>query len=334
MTTNLALVGNPNCGKSTLFNVLTGLRQRTGNFPGVTVEQKTGTATFGDHLVELVDLPGTYSLHPSSLDERVVLDSLLGFYPAGTPDAVLYVADANKLDKHLLLLTQVMDLGIPVVLALNLIDELHKSETTLDFDDLSKSLGVPVVGISARTGEGIEHLKQAVAELLETRALPTQNFYSFSSDEKLLSDNLAVSMPDHLPYARLLVAHHGEDARVPAGIRIARAAAVDVPEFDTMRWQVRETMQRFDRFLPTLRAARKTDEEETMSDKIDRVVTHPVAGPIIFFAVLFLVFQAIFTWSSWPTEMIETSFAFLGDTVRDVLPKGYLADFIVDGILA
>lgn len=314
--------------------MLTGLRQRTGNFPGVTVEQKTGTATFGDHLVELVDLPGTYSLHPSSLDERVVLDSLLGFYPAGTPDAVLYVADANKLDKHLLLLTQVMDLGIPVVLALNLIDELHKSETTLDFDDLSKSLGVPVVGISARTGEGIEHLKQAVAELLETRALPTQNFYSFSSDEKLLSDNLAMSMPDHLPYARLLVAHHGEDARVPAGIRIARAAAVDVPEFDTMRWQVRETMQRFDRFLPTLRAARKTDEEETMSDKIDRVVTHPVAGPIIFFAVLFLVFQAIFTWSSWPTEMIETSFAFLGDTVRDVLPKGYLADFIVDGILA
>lgn len=333
-TINLALVGNPNCGKSSLFNKLTGLRQRTGNFPGVTVERKSGKATFGAKQVEVIDLPGTYSLHPSSLDERVVLDALLGFYPGGAPDAILYVADANKLDKHLLLLTQVMDLGMPVILALNFVDELQKSGEKLDFEDLSKSLGVPVVGISARTGEGIETLRGQVAEILESRALPSQHFYSFSNEEKELTGNLAESMPDHLAYARLLVAHHGEDARVPAGIRIARAAAIDVPEFDSMRWQVRETMQRFDRFLPTLRAARKTDEAETVSDKIDKVVTHPVAGPVIFFAVLFLVFQAIFTWSSWPTELIENTFAFVGDTVRDVLPKGYLADFIVDGILA
>jgi len=333
-TTNLALVGNPNCGKSTLFNVLTGLKQRTGNFPGVTVEQKTGTASFGKNLVELIDLPGTYSLHPSSLDERVVLDSLLGFYPSGAPDAIIYVADANKLDKHLLLLTQVMDLGIPVILALNFVDELQKSGESLDFQDLSNSLGVPTVGISARTSQGIDQLRKSVSELLDTRTLPSQHFYSFSSEEAVLAKHLEPSMPDHLPYARLLVAHHGEDARIPAGIRIARAAAIDIPAFDSMRWQVRETMQRFDRFLPTLRAARKTSDEETTSDKIDKIVTHPVAGPIIFFGVLFLVFQAIFTWSSWPTELIETLFAFLGDSARSVLPKGYLADFLVDGILA
>ncbi len=333
-TTNLALVGNPNCGKSTLFNVLTGLRQRTGNFPGVTVERKIGTAVFGKHLVELVDLPGTYSLHPSSLDERVVLDDLLGFYPTGAPDAIVYVADANKLDKHLLLLTQVMDLGMPVLLALNFVDELQKSGDKIDFDDLSNSLGVPVVGISARTGEGIDLLRKEISTLIDSKELPKQNFYAFSQEEKQMSEHLETSMPSYLPYARLLIAHHGEDGRVPAGIRIARAAAVDVPEFDSMRWQVRETMQRFDRFLPTLRAARKTDEPETLSDKIDKVVTNPVAGPLIFFGVLFLVFQAIFTWSSWPTEMIETLFALLGDGVRNVLPEGYLADFLVDGILA
>ncbi len=314
--------------------MLTGLRQRTGNFPGVTVERKTGTAVFGNHLVELVDLPGTYSLHPSSLDERVVLDDLLGFYPTGAPDAIVYVADANKLDKHLLLLTQVMDLGIPVLLALNFVDELQKSGEALDFNDLSKSLGVTVVGISARTGEGIKQLREQVGILLTDKSLPKQNFYAFSADEKQMSEHLATSMPRYAPYARLLVAHHGDDPLVPAGIRIARAAAIDVPEFDTMRWQVRETMQRFDRFLPTLRAARKTDDTETVSDKIDRIVTHPVAGPVIFISVLFVVFQAIFTWSSWPTEMIETLFALLGDGVREVLPEGYVADFLVDGILA
>ena len=330
----VALVGNPNCGKSTLFNRLTGLRQRTGNFPGVTVEQRTGRAVIDGVEVELIDLPGTYSLHPTSLDERVVLDDLLGFHPGGPPDAILYVAATQKLDKHLLLLTQVMDLGIPVALALNFADEIEPADR-VDAQALGDKLGVPTVSVSARTGDGTARLAATVREVLDAKRLPQVSFYDPSPTEREVAEALTQHLPDATPYGRLLLAHHGTSTKVSAASRIARAAAIDRPDFDGLRLQVRETMQRYDRFLAALQEVRRVGESESpLSDKIDDIVTHPVAGPLIFFAILFLVFQAIFTWASYPAELIELLFASVGDGVRAVLPEGRLADFLVDGILA
>ena len=332
----MALVGNPNCGKSTLFNRLTGLRQQTGNFPGVTVERVTGAAALaGGEAVELIDLPGTYSLHPTSLDEQVVVDYLVGLTGERRPDAIVYVADANKLDKHLLLFTQVLDLEVPVLLALNFADELEERGETLDLQQLAAELGVRVVALSARTGQGIEWLQTELSRLLDERPLPAHSFYEASELENRLADNLADALPGAPTYARLLAVHHADHARVPAALRIARSVVVDVPAFDSLRLQVRETMQRYDRFLPALRAARRAaDAETTHSDRIDDVVTHPVAGPLIFVALMFLVFTAIFTWASVPMDLIELLFASAGDGVRAVLPEGRLADFLVDGLLA
>ena len=333
-TARIALVGNPNCGKSTIFNRLTGLRQRTGNFPGVTVERKSGSLRIGERDVTLVDLPGTYSLHPDALDERVVLDALLGLYPgAGAPDAIVYVADVNKLDKHLLLLTQVMDLGRPVLLALNFADEFAAGGGRLDTEALAAGLGVPVVTISGRTGEGFDELQGAVQSLLDDGPLPEQSFYEPSAVERQAAD--AVAGHDAVTaYGRLLLAQHGTQPRQ------LRPSATGLPdELLGGRLQVRETMQRFDRFLPVLRSAERSAERQTgagstLSDRIDAVVTHPVAGPAVFFAVLLLVFQAIFTWASYPTELIEGLFATVGRGIRALLPQGRLADFLVDGILA
>jgi len=331
----IALVGNPNCGKSTLFNRLTGLRQQTGNFPGVTVERVLGATVLAGHPVELIDLPGTYSLHPSSLDEQVVVDYLVGLTGDAPPDAILYVADANKLDKHLLLFTQVLDLELPVLLALNFSDELEARGEVLDVQELAAELGVRVVSISARSGQGLTWLSSELSDLLTTRTLPERSFYEPSELERRLSENLTDALPNAAPYARLLAAHHADHARVPAALRIARSVVTDVDGFDSLRLQVRETMQRYDRFLPALRAAqRSADAGATRSDRIDDIVTHRFFGPLIFISIMFLVFTAIFSWASVPTEMIELLFASVGDGIRAVLPQGQLADFLVDGLLA
>lgn len=331
----VALVGNPNCGKSTLFNRLTGLRQQTGNFPGVTVERVTGTARLGELSVSLIDLPGTYSLHPTSLDEQVVVDYLLGLPGGELPDAVVYVADASKLEKQLLLFTQVIDLGLPVLLALNFADEQVARGEVLDLQELSAKLGVPVVNISARTGEGLAWMKSELGRLLDDQQLPLHSFFDPSDLESRIADNLSEALPDASQYARILAAHHADHARVPAALRIARSVATDTDEFDSLRLQVRETMQRYDRFLPALRAAEKAAQGgASRSDKIDEIVTHPVIGPLLFFGLMFIVFTAIFSWASYPMDLIELLFASVGEGVRTVLPKGKLADFLVDGLLA
>ena len=347
----IALVGNPNCGKSSLFNRLTGLRQRTGNFPGVTVEQVSGRMSLAGATVELIDLPGTYSLHPSSLDERVVLEVLLGWIPSVTPDAILFVADIHKLDRHLLLLTQVLDLHYPTVVALNFADErppattvagASAAERPIDAEGLAAQLGVPVVPVSARTGSGIAALTVALGALLgegrqaSSTGLPDESpFFTPAREESRLIEQL----PDDLVrrggrYGKLLALHHAPESRLSTLTRERALAGAGVDAYASLRGQVRETMQRYDRFLPTLREARAEVERESVSDRIDRVVAHPVVGPMIFIGVLLLVFQAIFSWSTVPADLIEAAFARAGELTRAVLPQGHLADLLVDGIIA
>ena len=356
----IALVGNPNSGKTSLFNQLTGLRQRTGNFPGVTVEHVSGTTTLGGHAAEVTDLPGTYSLHPTSLDERVVMECLLGYLPGTRPDAVLFVADIAKLDRHLLLLTQVIDLGYPTVLALNFADEHAGAPEAVAPEELDRLLRVPVVAVSARTGEGLDRLRTVLAQALtRAGAASRQNgalaghadapgtevrWFEPSRQEQAMLGVLAEADYGDTDFGRLLSLHHATERQLAPGLKAAALEAgggTAVAEWRSLQSQVRETMQRYDRFTPRLRAA-KDAGPDALTDRLDAVLTHPVAGPIVFLLVLLLVFQAIFTWSALPSDLIEVAFATLGDGVREVLPYsassgralGYLADFLVDGLLA
>ncbi len=337
----IALLGNPNSGKTSVFNKLTGLRQKTGNFPGVTVDKKVGTAILPDESsITIIDFPGTYSLYPTSLDERVVVQTFSNPKDGNYPDAVLYIADSTQLEKHLLLFTQIQSLGLPMLLGLNMSDLIKKSSIEPDLAQLSKDLGVPVVLFSGRTGDGIDQLKSALQNL--TKNTPEYNSqikkdYRFSKEEKNLVEALTPFLEERNPYQLLLTAHHHEWLpHLTAAQRINIKQRMDEYSFEPLRYQVRETMQRYDGFLPTVqKVLRQTDpSSEKQTDRIDRIVTHPVAGPFIFFALMLLVFQAIFSWASYPMDLIDAGFGALTDLVTTVLPESWFRDLLTDGILA
>jgi len=273
----VALVGNPNAGKTALFNALTGARQKVGNYPGVTVERHSGRLALDDgRPVELVDLPGTYSLDPSSPDEAVTRDVVLG-RQAGerVPDTLIVVADATNLDNHLRFVLQLKSLGRPMVLALNMIDMATRDGLTIDLDALSAELGMPVVATVAVRKRGLDELRAALAGILAAapRTVPVD---SVDSD----------------------IRHFQREAR-----RIARAATVEQPRM------------------------------RAVTRGIDRVALHPVAGPILLLAILFVMFQAVFSWSEAPIGWIEGLQGWLADTAVANLPDNFLRSLLVEGII-
>ncbi|MEO0468057.1 MAG: ferrous iron transport protein B [Bacteroidota bacterium] len=285
MLKTLALVGNPNAGKTSVFNQLTGLNQQVGNYPGVTVDKKMGRLLLDGHEISLLDLPGTYSLFPRSDDEKVVLDVLQD--ETSGPEAVLVVADATNLERNLLLFTQVYDLGLPVVLALNMMDVADRKGLLIDTHALQKRFdGAPVVKINARKGEGIDQLLDAIRNLnLDPR---TQAFVG--------------------PLSKV------EDE---AG-------------------QVAETQERYRRIkelLPEVVSKRPlTPPERKLSQKLDRILVHPIWGYAIFLGILFLIFQAIYKLAEFPMDLIDGAFGQMSDGVKS-LGEGMLIDLIADGII-
>jgi ferrous iron transport protein B len=273
----VAVVGNPNAGKSALFNKLTGARQKVGNYPGVTVERKSGRVSLPDgRPVELVDLPGAYSLDPSSPDEEVTRDVLLG-KQAGErlPDALLVVLDATNLDNHLRFALQLIGLGRPIVVALNMVDLARRDGLTIDPAILERELGVPVIETVAVRRRGIDELKEALSTAVtaprrESRDADGQDFAAVQRRAREISKRAIV----------------GETA--------------------TRRW----------------------------SHLIDNVALHPVAGPIIFALVMFLMFQAVFAWSETPIGWLEEGAALLQEAVTRVVPDGLFRSLLVDGVLA
>ena len=274
----IALVGNPNAGKSALFNALTGARQKVGNYPGVTVERHAGRLSLPDgRPVELLDLPGTYSLDPSSPDEAVTRDVLFGKQQGEKlPDAIIVVVDATNLDNHLRFTLQLAALGLPMVVALNMVDMAERDGLILDAAALERELGVPVVATVAVRKRGIDTLKERLGEAVR-------------GNHKLR-----------------------EGAGVQHDIvvlqRRARqiAAAVTVSETAARRW----------------------------THRIDAVVLHPVAGPIILLALMFVMFQSVFAWAEAPMGWIEAGMAWLEGAVAGALPDGFLRDFLVQGLIA
>jgi ferrous iron transport protein B len=335
---SVALLGNPNSGKSSIFNQLTGLRQKIGNFPGVTVDKKIGKFALPSSAeVNLIDFPGTYSFYPNSQDERIVVQTLAHPEDSNYPDAIVYIADVTRLERHLLLFTQLLDLGLPCILALNMSDLAEREGIELNIPYLSKSLQVPVVAVSGRTGAGLDQLKETLEEVLNTEVKPNRPFYPLTGKEKVLSRQIVELFPQLTPYQGLLLAHHHDwlpyldDQQKEQLQQIAKDQS-----FESLRSQVTETMQRFDRFTPVVKKAirRKSEERSALTERLDRVLTHNVAGPIIFFVLMLLVFQAIYAWATYPMDWIEGLFGWAGEIAKTSLPAGWATDLLTDGILA
>ena len=329
----IALVGNPNCGKSSLFNSLTGLRQKVGNFPGVTVDRKVGSFQMKDgQTAQLIDLPGTYSLYPTAEDEKVATKVLVNPHDPDHPDLVVLVADATNLRRSLLLCTQVMDVGLPVVLALNMADLLEKEGKTLNGKVLSEQLGIPVVSISALKGTGIEVL---MAEFERPHKGLDKPFFTVPSS----FDNYL------LPVSKKL----GNNSRYLSWLLILRPenfswldsdpifAASTEPQIESPDELVTNEMAvRYDRINDIVTLVEDADPEtnNAWTDKLDKVLLHPFWGYVIFVGLLSLIFQSIFAWASYPMEWIDMGFTAGGDLMRSALPTGWLTDLFIDGIWA
>jgi ferrous iron transport protein B len=337
MSLKVVIAGNPNCGKSSLFNQLTGLNQKTANFPGVTVEKKTGEFYFSKtEKAVLTDLPGAYSLYPNTKDERIVVKTFLDVTDKDFPDLVIYVADVNKLDKHFLLFTQLKDLGIPIILALNMKDLAKREGLKIDVKKIENLFDVPVCEISSRTGEGIEELKRCVQKMSEeissfSAPLPD---YKFSPIERQVASEIQLALNVQGIYRALLLAHHKNWYFSSNNPNIDHILAKH--GFEPVHFQVKETMSRFDWFTPIIaRTVKKSaSKAQSLADKIDSLVIHKVAGPILFLIIMVLVFQAIFALASYPMDWIEILFAFAGSTVSGWLPDSWISNLITDGLLA
>lgn len=333
----VALVGNPNTGKSTLFNILTGLNQKIGNFPGVTVDKKTGFCQLPDgRTAEIIDLPGTYSIYPKSKDESIVFSVLADKAKALVPDLIVVILDASNLKRNLLLYTQIADLKIPVVVALNMIDVSDKAGITINIDLFAKKLGVPVVPISARKIKGIDLLKSTIAYANKI-ALQQDTI-----DVDSIAPQLIAQIQDELkidnPYFALQLAHQHETLDFLSAKESDRIEDLEKEHsFHSQKAQATETIARYsfinDLLYDTVKKP-ETAHDESVSNKIDKILTHKIFGFVIFFAILMFIFQAIFSWSAYPMSLIENLFIWLQSSVNKALPTGPFTSLLVNGIIA
>lgn len=333
----VALVGNPNTGKSTLFNLLTGLNQKIGNFPGITVDKKVGFCKLpSGKTAEIIDLPGTYSLYPKSKDESIVFQVLADKENASHPDVIVLVADSTNLRRNLLLFSQVADLGIPMLLVLNMADMAKNEGISINIDKLALRLGVQVVNISARKNDGVDVLKEAIANTSTVATqVSTVDSLAFAPDaiaaikEKIGTTN---------DYYALQVLHQHEHLVFFNAKQQEEIEAIEIGNgFDTVKLQGEETVARYKHLSKVLTdvvvdtgAAKKF----AITDKLDSILTHKVWGFLIFMFILFFIFNAIFTWSSYPMELIEDSFAWATTFGHEHLPAGVLTDLLIDGVVA
>lgn len=337
-TCTIALLGNPNCGKSTVFNQLTGLRQKIGNFPGVTVDKKLGKLTLENgQTATLIDLPGTYNLYPTSQDERVVLNILANPSDPYYPDIIVYIADVTQLEKHFLLFTQVRDLGFPMVLALNMADAAEQQKITYDTDVVEKLFQIPTLAISGRRGDNFPRLKTLINEVVTSAYSAPKTFYDFSETEKATIEKIKSLFPLRNDFQLLLWAQNAPRLTflTPTNRESINNIILE-NQFNRLGNQVREVMQRFDRFTPMLKKAiqRTETNQITLTEKVDNVVTHRIWGPLIFFVLMLITFQAIYAWSSVPSDMIEAGFGSLSELVTSTLPDTWYRSLLSDGILA
>ncbi len=331
----IALVGNPNAGKTSLFNQLTGLNQKVGNFPGVTMDKKSGTFTLPNgNTATVLDLPGTYSIYPRSMDERVVFDVLSDSSGKDYPDIIVVIVDATSLERNLLLFTEVRDLGIPVILALNMVELAKKEQKSISTAALAKAFDTRVVPINARKGLGIEKLKKALVEEIQPCPTPFFDPHSLSPEiipvikEKfdLPNDYIAYQYAQQT-YSKPFLSNEEKKYIADAKVKY---------NFCDRKFQTNETVQRYQQIRERLKHVTVENgeaEKENRSTQLDKILTHKVYGYLIFFAVLFILFQSIFKWAEPFMDMIDYGFARLSHWASQYLPEGALTDLITEGII-
>ncbi|MBL0191234.1 MAG: ferrous iron transport protein B [Saprospiraceae bacterium] len=331
----IGLLGNPNAGKSSLFNHLTGLTQKVGNFPGVTVDIKVGHLKVGEEKVQIIDFPGIYSLFPSSQEEKMVVSTLLNPDAPKRPDRIIYVIDSNQINKHFLLLSQLLELDIPILVVLNMMDIARDNGLEIKAKELEAFLNLPVVEVSSRTMEGYGLLKEGIQKLLNVETGSPVRFYRFNEAEKIVADQVSKKLEiKNLYQAKLIAHHHDWLGFISKEEHQFINELCRINSFNNLNLQINETMRRYDDFSIKLSryVVDKSSKGQNITDKIDRLTTNPVIGPLIFFGILFFIFQAIFEWSSFPMDMIDHGFNDSGERLKEILPQSWVTEMLIDGL--
>ena len=331
---NVALLGNPNTGKTSVFNQLTGLNQKVGNYPGITVEKKEGVCKL-NHTTKahVLDLPGTYSLNASSMDESVVIELLLNKNNKDFPDVAVVVTDIENLKRNLLLFTQVKDLEIPTLLVINMADQMKRKGISLDIESLEKQLDTKISLISTRDNDGLSELKGLI---LNYRQLSTKSTISLASIDDDYFKRLEKAFPTQSIYKLWLVIT--QDVNFA---KIDRNRLHDDTDFkiqsdsDLKRLQQKETVKRYQFINNSLKTTLKVDRNSAtdLRSRLDRVLIHKFWGYVIFFGILMTIFQSIFDWSSIPQDFIDSSFAALSEYTKNELPPGVFTNLLAEGII-
>lgn len=330
----VALVGNPNTGKTSLFNNLTGLNQKVGNYPGITVDKKIGKAELSAGITASIsDLPGTYSINPTSIDENIVLQTLLDKKHDDFPDAIVVVADIENIKRNLLLYSQIKDLEIPTILAINMADQLDRKGIEIDLEQLKKELKSEVVLISARRNMGIEELKKALVNYKDLDTSPIAHISSridAAYFEEMGAKFPGLSLYKTWLYITQLDEFPGMNQEEEALIREYKKDKAKLKKY-----QHKETIYRYQQINSVLKKTYKVDRSEArdLRSKLDSILTHKIFGYVIFATILMMIFQSIFDWASIPMDIIDAFFANLSSEAQRLLPEGRLTDLISEGII-
>ena len=330
----VALIGNPNTGKTSLFNQLTGLTQKVGNYPGVTVDKKQGTCKLSaTQNAVITDLPGTYSINPTSVDESIVLKTLLKKDIKESPDVILVVADVENLKRNLLLFSQIKDLEIPTVLAINMVDQMNRKGISIDLTALKEELNTEVILISARKNQGIEAVKAAIIKC-HVAAKATPMCDNKKIDPAYFEELKAIN-PNYTLYELWLMVTQKNFPEEISKQEKEKLLSFNKDVSKLKKYQHKETIYRYQEINKILKNTYLVDKSKAkdLRAKLDKVFTHRIFGYFIFLFVLLLIFQSIFDWSSLPMDLIDTTFAELSDFARSSLPTGVLSDLIVEGII-
>ncbi|MDP4263724.1 MAG: ferrous iron transport protein B [Bacteroidota bacterium] len=336
---HIALVGNPNSGKSSIFNCLTGMRQKVGNFPGVTVDKKTGSTTLSnDTKAEVIDLPGTYSLYPRKMDEWVSYKAVLNQDKGIKADVIVAVADASTLKRNLLFCTQIIDLKVPVVIALTMMDLAAKKGIKIDVSELERELGVPVVAVNPRKQKGIPQLKKAIEQTSQQLyQAPVRDFIDNRALAPQAVDTIKARFPELSDYAAIhyLINHESFLLNKDEQSFVEKTELDN--NFNGTKAQAEEILQRYSRIRRIMQVAVSEPDplqRSLFTEKLDNVLLHRRWGYLILLAVLFLLFQSVFWLASFPMDWIDSGVTALSHSLSSSLPDTRWTDLLVNGIIA
>ncbi|MFT0713759.1 ferrous iron transport protein B [Flagellimonas lutimaris] len=332
---NVALIGNPNTGKTSVFNQLTGLKQKVGNYPGITVEKKEGICKLPRGVkAHILDLPGTYSLNTTSLDESLVVELLLNKNDKDYPDVAVVISDVENLKRNLLLFTQIKDLKIPTILVINMADRMSRKGISLDIEAMEKKLDTKIALVSTRKRTGIERVKELIADY---KSISSKSVLDPTRISPEYFDRLKKTFPQEDLYKLWLVITQDVNFMPIEKKRIQDATDFSTKSKDELKkLQHKETVLRYQLINNILKETYKVDfmAAKGLRASMDKILTHKVFGYLIFFVILLTIFQAIFDWSGYPMDFIDEQFAMASEWVKNTLPPGLFTDLLAEGIIA